>query len=116
MYVLVVSQKIHCRNAVVEALVSRGYLAAGVSSPQEGVRLIRRLPPDVIIVWETTALRKRHVQTLRSFEALDDKPILLIGGEEPDDPWMDRWGVEQHISPLAREQTIVDEMSGWLVH
>jgi DNA-binding response OmpR family regulator len=116
MYVLVISQETHYRSALVEALVRRGYLAAGVCSPQEGVRLIRHTPPDAIMVCDVAALSKQHVETLRSFDVLADKPILLICREKPGAPWMDRWGVEMCMSPLAGASAIVDEMSEWLVH
>jgi chemotaxis response regulator CheB len=116
MYVLVISQETHYRSAMVKALVGRGYLAAGVCSPQEGLRLIRHMPPDVIMVCGTAAQPKQQVETLRSFDILADKPILLISREEPDDPWMDQWGVEMCMSPLAGVPEIVDEMSEWLVH
>jgi DNA-binding response OmpR family regulator len=116
MYVLVISQETHYRSVMVKALVRRGYLAAGVCSPQEGLRLIRHTPPDAIMVCDVAALPKKQVETLRSFDILADKPILLISQEEPDASWMDRWGVEMCMSPLAEAQEIVDEMSEWLVH
>jgi DNA-binding response OmpR family regulator len=116
MYVLVISQETHYRNALVAALISRGYLAAGVCSPQEGLRLIRNTPPNVILVCDAAILPKWQVETLRSFDALADKPILLICREKPESLWMDRWGVEMCMSPLAGAPAIVDEMSEWLVH
>lgn len=116
MYALVISREPNYRKVMVDALVARGYLAAGVCSPQEGVRLIEHRLPGVVIVYGVVAFAERLLRILRTLAKLENQPVVIISEKTPARTWMNEWGVDACLSLDAGAPAVVDEVSEWLEH
>jgi DNA-binding NtrC family response regulator len=113
-YVLIISHDRNCRRLYVDNLLIRGYLAAGVASVKEGLRLLRNYPPSLILICQMPEREEAELRRIRNVSGLDSTPIVLSNIQPPDPDWMVEWGIEAFIPFGVDVRQLIKRLAPWL--
>jgi hypothetical protein len=113
-YVLIISHDRNCRRLYVDNLIIRGYLAAGVASINEGMRLLRNHLPSLILVCQMQEREEAELRRIRDVSGLGSTPIVLSNIQPPDPDWMAEWGIEAFIPFGIDVQQLLKRLTPWL--
>jgi hypothetical protein len=98
----------------VDNLIIRGYLAAGVASINEGMRLLRNHLPSLILVCQMQEREEAELRRIRDVSGLGSTPIVLSNIKPPDPDWMAEWGIEAFIPFGIDVQQLIKRLTPWL--
>jgi hypothetical protein len=114
-FILVICQNSNIRRFCVDNLVTRGYIAVGVASADEGKEVLHHLVPEFIILCAEPKLAEVDINKVRNFHVrLTAVPILLVSMEHPNRAWLQEWNVAAQFPYPIDARRLVDLLMPWL--
>src|SRR5690606_15157441 len=113
--ILIVCRNSNIRRFCVDNLVTRGYLAVGVESVDEGKEIIKRHVPNYVMLCCVPRLAEDEIQKIRHEHArLSDVPLVMVSMESPDRVWMNKWNVAAQFPYPIDARRLIDLLMPWL--
>jgi DNA-binding NtrC family response regulator len=114
-FILVICQNSNIRRFCVDNLVTRGYIAVGVASADEGKEVLQHLVPEFVILCCEPKLSETEISRLRNYHPrLADIPVLMVSMEHPTREWLSRWKVAAQFPYPIDARRLVNLLSPWL--
>jgi DNA-binding NtrC family response regulator len=113
--ILIVCRNSNIRRFCVDNLVTRGYLAVGVASVDEGKEILKRHFPNFVMLCCEPRLAEDEIQKIRHDHArLIDVPLVMVSMERPDRVWMNKWNVAAQFPYPIDARRLIDLLMPWL--
>lgn len=114
-FVLVVCRNSNIRRFCVDNLVTRGYIAVGVASADEGREILSRRTPEFVMLCCEPRLAESEIEKIRNIQLrLKDVAVVMVSMERPDRNWLHKWKVAAQFPYPIDARRLIDLLLPWL--